>query len=49
MHAVFDFEVAGSPAASCLAFLERVMDEEWAKDIGPDALGPIEGTVEPGP
>jgi hypothetical protein len=48
VHAVFDFE-RGPPAASCLAFLEGMIDEEYATVIGPDALEPIEGTVEFGP
>ena len=49
VHAVFEFE--GDllpPASSCLAFLDGTMDQKFATEIGPDALEPIEGTVELG-
>ena len=37
------------PAASCPALLQQVMDTGTQTVIGPDGLGPIEGTVELGP
>ena len=49
VHSSFDFEVEGRPAASCMAFLEAVMGRTSSTDIGPDALEPIEGTIELGP
>lgn len=49
VHAVFAFEEGGLRAASCMAFLEGMIDEEWTTVVGPDALEPIEGTVELGP
>ena len=49
VHAVFEFEAGGLPAASCMAFLEGMIDKVSATGIGPDALEPIEGTVELGP
>ena len=48
VHAAFNFEEAGLPAASCVAFLDGTIDEAWATDIGPDALEAIEGTVQLG-
>lgn len=49
VHAVFDFEIDDPPADSCDAFLEGMVDEVWATVVGPDALEPIEGTIELGP
>lgn len=46
VHAVFEFEVGRPAAASCLAYLEGIIDELWATVIGDGALEPIEGTVE---
>ena len=37
------------PAASCPALLQQVIDTGTQTVIGPDGLGPIEGTVELGP
>ena len=37
------------PAASCPALLQQVIDTGTQTVIGPDGLGPIEGTVEFGP
>jgi hypothetical protein len=37
------------PAASCPALLEQVIDTGTQTVIGPNGLGPIEGTVELGP
>jgi hypothetical protein len=50
VHAAFEFEltVVDSPAASCMAFLEGLIDLENLTSGGPDALEPIEGTVELG-
>ncbi len=49
VHAVFFFELRGAPAASCMAFLDGLVDEVGATVIGPDALEPIQGTVAFGP
>jgi len=46
VHTVFNFEVGRPAAASCLAFLEGMIDEWSATAIGDGALEPIEGTVE---
>ena len=53
VYASFDSEGrAGgdvTPAASCPALLEQVIDTGTQTVIGPNGLGPIEGTVEFGP
>ena len=46
VHAVFEFEVVGRPAASCLAFLDAMIDATITTVVGDGALEPIEGTVE---
>jgi hypothetical protein len=48
VRAAFGFDVPSNPMASCTAFLDGIVDDPWASTIGPDALEPIEGTVELG-
>lgn len=45
VYAVFYFEMAPA-AANCLAFLDGMIDEASATEIGGNALEPIVGTVE---
>lgn len=46
VHAAFGFEEDASSAASCVTFLEGIIDAPFATAIGDGALEPIEGTVE---
>ena len=46
VHAAFGFEEDAPSAASCMTFLEGIIDEPFATTIGDGALEPIEGTVE---
>ncbi|HEU5202867.1 MAG TPA: hypothetical protein VFU17_01085 [Candidatus Limnocylindrales bacterium] len=48
-HAVFAFGSDAPAAATCMAFLEDIVDKHFATAIGDGALEPIEGTVELGP
>jgi hypothetical protein len=49
VHAVFGFQDDAPLAASCTAFLDGIIDQEFAATVGDGALEPIEGTVEFGP
>jgi hypothetical protein len=46
VHAVFGFENDAPSVATCMAYLEAIVDMHFATAIGDGALEPIEGTVE---
>ena len=47
--AAFEFEDPAAKAESCLAFLDAIMDRPNLATLGPDALEPIQGTVQLAP
>jgi hypothetical protein len=49
VRAVFGFRSDAPSAASCMAYLDGIIDQTFATALGDGALEPIEGTVELGP
>jgi hypothetical protein len=48
-HAVFGFGEDAASATTCMAYLEGIVDQQFATAIGDGALEPIEGNVELAP
>jgi hypothetical protein len=48
VHAVFGFKEDAPSAASCMDYLDGIVDQPFATVVGDGALEPIEGTVELG-
>ena len=49
VRAVFGSKADAPTAATCLAFLEEIVDQPFTTDLGDGALEAIQGTVQLGP